>query len=194
VCLDFRKLETSKGGFENVLVITDHFTRYAQAIPTRNQTAKTTANALFSNFIIHYGIPKTIHTDQGANFESHLIHELCQITGITKSRTTRYHPMGNGLCERFNRIFLKMFGTLQSEQKADWKKHIGPIVNAYNCMKQSSTGQSPFYLMFGREPRLPINLVFKTNPDEDKKRIHDRICCKSKKQIEHLVQNGTAEH
>lgn len=168
LCLDFLTIETSKGGYENVLVITDHFTRYAQAIPTRNQTAKTTADVLFNNFIIHYGIPKKIHTDQGANFESNLIKELCEITGVMKSRTTPYHPMGNGLCERFNRTLIKMLGTLHPEQKKDWKKHIGPIVHCYNCMKQSSTGQTPFYLMFGREPRLPIDLAFKTNPYEDK--------------------------
>lgn len=168
LCLDFLTLETSKGGYENVLVITDHFTRYAQAIPTKNQTAKTTADVLFNNFIIHYGIPKKIHTDQGANFESNLIKELCEITGVMKSRTTPYHPMGNGLCERFNRTLIKMLGTLHPEQKKDWKKHIGPIVHCYNCMKQSSTGQTPFYLMYGREPPLPIDLAFKTNPYEDK--------------------------
>ena len=171
VCLDFLKLETSKGGYEHVLVITDHFTRYAQAIPTRNETAKTTADALFNNFILHYGIPKKIHTDQGANFESNLIKELCDITGMTKSRTTPYHPMGNGLCERFNRTLIKMLGTLQPDQKRDWKQHIGPIVHAYNCMKQSSTGHSPFFLMYGREPRLPVDLVFKTNPNEDQKNM-----------------------
>lgn len=73
VCLDYLSLERSKGGFENILVITDHFSRYAQAIPTRNQTAKTTARVLFENFILHYGFPARIHSDQGQNFESKLI-------------------------------------------------------------------------------------------------------------------------
>lgn len=151
-------LEKSKGGYENILVITDHFTRFAKAIPTKYQTAKTTAIALFYNFMIHYGIPKTIHTDQGANFESHLIPELCQITGMNKSRATPYHPMGNGLCERFNRTLLKMLGTLQPDQKADWKQHIGQLVHAYNWMRQTSTGHTPYSLMFGRDPRLPVDL------------------------------------
>ena len=70
VCLDYLSLEKSKGGFEDILVITDHFSRYAQAIPTRNQTAKTMARALFDNFIVHYGFPARIHSDQCQNFES----------------------------------------------------------------------------------------------------------------------------
>lgn len=159
VCLDFLTLETSKGGYKNILVITDHFTRYAQAIPTRNQTARTTAEALWSGFIVHYGIPKRIHTDQGANFCSKLMRELCSISGMEKTRTTPYHPMGNGMCERFNRTLLNMLGTLDPDQKADWKKYVGPMTHAYNSTKHSSTGFSPFCLMFGREPRLPIDLV-----------------------------------
>ena len=58
--MDFLKLDMCKGGFENVLVITDNFTRYAQAIPTKNMTAKTTADMFYINFIIHYGLPQRI--------------------------------------------------------------------------------------------------------------------------------------
>ena len=77
LCIDFLTLEMSKGGFPHILVITNHFTRFAQAIPTRNMTAKTTAEALFNNFIKHNGIPSRIHSDQGANYESQIIKELC---------------------------------------------------------------------------------------------------------------------
>ena len=86
--MDFLTLEQSKGGYQHILVITDHFTRFAQAIPTRNMTTKATAEALFNNFINNYGIPTRIHSDQGANFESQIIKELRQITGMQKSRTT----------------------------------------------------------------------------------------------------------
>ena len=83
----------------------------------RNETAKTTARVLFDNYIVHYGFPARIHSDQGANFELNLIKELCKIAGVEKSRTTPYHPMGNGQVERFNQTLLQMLGTLQENQK-----------------------------------------------------------------------------
>ena len=159
VCIDFLKLERSKGGIENVLVVTDHFTKYAQAYPTHNQTARTTAKALFEKFFVHYGFPRRIHSDQGRNFESKLIEALCTLSGIEKSRTTPYHPMGNGIAERFNSTLINMLGTLESKQKVDWKSHIGSMVHAYNCTKHDTTGFSPYFLMFGRHPRIAVDLA-----------------------------------
>ena len=159
LCMDFLSLETSKGGYQYILVITDHFTRYAAAIPTKNMTAKTTATALFNEFITHYGFPMKIHSDQGGCFESKLMKELCELSGMAKSRTTPYHAAGNGTTERWNKTLLDMLGTLDPDQKTDWKSHIGPLVHAYNSTKHESTNISPYYLMFGRQPRLAIDVV-----------------------------------
>jgi transposase InsO family protein len=160
VCMDFLSLESSSGGYQHILVITDHFTKYAQAVPTRNQTAKTTAEALFNNFVVQYGFPKRLHSDQGTNFEGHVIRELCQLAGVEKSRTSPYHPMCNGITERFNRTLLGMLGTLEPEKKAAWHKHVPAMVHAYNCTAHDSTGHSPYFLMFGRHPRLPVDIMF----------------------------------
>lgn len=160
VCMDYLSIEASSGGFQSVLVITDHFTRYAVAVPTRNQTARTTAEVLFNSFIVHYGFPRRLHSDQGASFEGKVIKELCKLTNMVKSHTTTYHPMGNGMTERFNRTLLSMLGTLEKDEKRQWHKHVPALVHAYNCTTHESTGYTPYYLLFGREPRLPIDLVF----------------------------------
>ena len=165
VCMDYLTLEPAKG-IGNVLVITDHFTKYALAIATKNQTAKTTAEVLHDSFITHFGIPMRIHSDQGACFESDIIKELCKITGMTKSRTTPYHPMGNPIPERFNRTLLNMLGTLEPDKKSDWKKYLPSLTYAYNCTKHETTKVSPHELMFGRKPRLPIDSMFDTPVQE----------------------------
>jgi hypothetical protein len=82
VYIDYLSLEKSSGGYENILVIKDHFTRYTQAIPSRNQTAHATARVLFENFFCHYSFPARLHRDQGCNFESKVIQELCMIAGV----------------------------------------------------------------------------------------------------------------
>ena len=114
--LDYLKIEPSKENIENVLVITDHFTRGAQAFPSKTQTALATAKLLWNNFILHYGFPEKNITDQGRNFESELIGYLCQLAGVQKLRTSPYHPQTNGQCERFNGTLLNMLGTLTPEQ------------------------------------------------------------------------------
>ena len=160
VHMDYLSLEPSKGNIENVLVITDHFTRYALAYPSKTQTAQATARILWDNFICHYGFPEKFISDQGRNFESDLIKELCKIAGVRKIHTTPYHPQGNGQCERFNSTLCNMLGTLSDEEKSDWKSHLGCMTHAYNCTKHASTTYSPYYLMFGRHPRLPIDIEF----------------------------------
>ena len=96
--LDYLQIEPSKGNIENVLIVTDHFTRYAQPYPSKTQTALATAKLLWNNFIVHYGFPTKIISDQGHNFESELIANLCEVAGVQKLRTSPYHPQTKGQC------------------------------------------------------------------------------------------------
>ena len=160
VHLDYLKIEPRKGNVENVLIITDHFTRYAQVFPSKTQTALATAKLLWNNFILHYGFPEKIITDQGRNFESELVENLCQVAGVKKPVHQPIPPTTNGQCECFNSTLLNMLGTLNPEQKKDWKSHVPAMVHAYNCSKNAATGFSPYYLLFGREPRLPVDVEF----------------------------------
>ncbi|GFR73019.1 Pol polyprotein [Elysia marginata] len=86
-------------------------------------SARTTAAALLG-FIQTFGVPKRLHSDQGVNFESKTIQEFCNLLGIQKSRTTPYHPMGNGACERLNQTLIRMVGTLPDDKKKNWQQHI----------------------------------------------------------------------
>lgn len=183
LCMDFLKIEPDSKNTQNVLVLTDHFTRYAFAIPTRDQKATTVAKVLWEHVFVHYGFPERLHSDQGRDFESRVIQELCRTLGIKKSRTTPYHPQGNGQCERFNQTLLNLLGTLEDEKKESWRSHVSPLVHAYNCTRNDATGESPYLLMFGREPLLPIDLKLGLAPDTDQptshhtyvKRLKDRL-------------------
>ncbi|RXN14231.1 Retrovirus-related Pol polyprotein from transposon 297 [Labeo rohita] len=188
VCIDFLSLEPDSKGIANVLVITDHFTRYAQAFPTRDQRAVTVAKVLVEKFFVHYGLPSRIHSDQGRDFECRLIRELLGMLGIRKSRTTPYHPQGDPQPERFNRTLLSMLGTLNPAHKSKWSQYISQLVHAYNCTKNEATGYSPYYLLFGREARLPIDVCFGTSPDGERGVNHLQYVERMKTELQHAYQ------
>ncbi|KAK7893154.1 hypothetical protein WMY93_022306 [Mugilogobius chulae] len=155
----------------NILVITDHFTRFAVAVPTKDQKARTVAKALWDNFLVYYGFPSRLHSDQGRDFESRTIKELCSLIGAEKVRTTPYHPQGNPV-ERFNRTLISMLGTLEEKDKHHWRDFVKPVVHAYNCTRNDSTGYSPYELMFGRQPTLPVDLILGLKPPTETHTTH----------------------
>ena len=183
VCMDFLSIEPDSSNTCNVLVITDHYTRYAQAFSTKDQKATTVAKVLWEKYFVHYGLPRRMHSDQGRDFESKLVHELLEMLGVEKSRTTPYHPQGDPQPERFNRTLLDMLGTLDTKQKNQWSRHIGHLVHVYNCSQNDATGYAPYYLMFGREARLPIDLSFGISCDGSSIQSYQRYVTNMRKEL-----------
>ena len=140
-------LPETPNGNSYILVVGDYFTCWMEALPIPNQEATTVASKLVDEIFLRFSILEQLHSDQGAQFESQLMSEVCNLLHIHKTRTTPYHPQRDGLVERFNRTLLNMLGTCASDHPFNWEQYIRKV-----CI---STGYTSFYLMFGRQARLP---------------------------------------
>ena len=134
--------ETTQGN-KHLLVIMDHFTKWCEVFPTKDQKARTVAETLVSKVFSRFGPPTVIHSDQGRNFESNLMHEICCLMGVHKSRTSAYHPQCDGLVERQNRTLQDMLTSYVSKHQHDWDRWVDLVAYAYNTSTHASTGYSP---------------------------------------------------
>ena len=155
-------LPESEAGNLYVLVASEYFTKWVEVYAIPNQEAITVAKKLTDEMFCRFSPPEQLHSDQGRQFESELIKEICKLLNISKTRTTPYHQQCDGLVERFNRTLLDMLATTTREHPFDWEDQIRKVCMAYNTSVHSSTGFTPFYLMFGREAKLPIDLMYGT--------------------------------
>ena len=151
-------LERSAQGYRFVLVLIDYATRYPEAIPLRNISAKSVAQALF-HVISRVGIPKEILTDQGTNFMSRTMKELYGLLKVKAIRTSVCHPATDGLCERFNRTLKSMIRKFVQEDARNWHQWLDPLLFAVWEVPQASTGFSPFELLYGRRPKGVLDLI-----------------------------------
>ena len=155
-------LPESEAGNLYILVASDYFTRWVEAYPLPNQEATTVARKLTDELFFRFSPPEQLHSDQGRQFESTVIAEMCKLLGIAKTRTTPYHPQCDGLVERFNRTLLAMMATAVQERPFEWEGHLRRLCMAYNTSVHPTTGYTPFYLMFGRQARMPIDIMYGT--------------------------------
>ena len=146
-------LPVTEKGNRYILSMCDLFTRWAEAVPLPDQTATSIAKAIVDNIVAVHGLPGSILTDQGRNFESQLVADLCRLLGIKKIRTTAYHPQGNGLCERFNGSLCDILASLVNADGTNWDVFLAPALGIFRAKKNRSTGFSPFELTFGRTPK-----------------------------------------
>ena len=147
----------SPSGNRYILVITDLFSRFVTAVPLTHNTAELTALTLFRHIFCRFGVCSTLITDQGSHFANHLMRAFKHLLGYHYILTTPYHPQSNGVIERFNASMVVQLSKLQHKHHNNWDDYLDAVVFAYNTSAHKSTGLSPFQLVFGRSPRLPID-------------------------------------
>jgi len=158
----------SVSGNKYLLVVSDCFTKWVEAFPIRNFRTKTIAEILVNQVISRFGVPLEIHTDQGRNFDSRLFLELALLLGIKKTRTTPLHPQSNGIVERQHQTIINYLAKFISENQRDWDRWIGLCLLAYRSARHETTKISPAEMCFGRELKLPIDLLRGVSPQEHK--------------------------
>ena len=158
-------LPVSDSGNKYLLVMEDYFTKYPEVVPIPDQEAATVAEALVNVYVCRHGVPLSLHSDQGSNFESRLFSEMCTILGIQKTRTTPWHPQSNGLVENFNKTLARMISHFVSKNHRDWDAKVPLLLLSYRTAVHASTGYSPAELTYGRQLRLPLELQMELPPD-----------------------------
>ena len=152
-------------GYEYIVVIGDYFTKWTEAYPLRDHTAQTIADVLMEEFVARFGLPRSIHSDQGREFESQLIARLCNLLRIKKTRTVPYNPKSDGLVERANRTVKQILATLVDETRENWSNHLPYVMLAYRASIHESIKCTPNLLMLNRETTLPVDLMFWSPPE-----------------------------
>ena len=152
-------LPLSEQGNHYVLVVMDCFSRWTEAYPIPDFSAKTVADVLVNQFFSRFGCSLELHSDQGRTYESQLFTETMKLLGIHKTRSSLYHPASNVMVERFNSTLLSMISVFIQDNQSSWDKNLPLLTAAYRPAKHESTGFSPNLLFLGRETNLPIDLT-----------------------------------
>ena len=142
-----------------ILVMGEYLTRYVTVASLPDQTAESVAKAFIKNIITRHGVPEKVLTDQGTNFMSDLMASLYKQCGVTRIRTSAYRPQCDGMVERVNRTLADIIASYVEKEPSKWSEFLDVAAFAYNTAVHSSTGYSPFYLMYGREAREPDDLM-----------------------------------
>ena len=153
-------LKQTARGNRFILTVVDYFTKWVEAYPLKEHTAKTVANTIVTEWVSRYGVPLHLHCDQAPEFESKVIADFCKMLGSTKTRTSPYHPIGNGLAERSNQTLESILKCTVNENKDNWDLELPFALMAYRATPSATTGCSPNLLVHGRETTLPIDIMY----------------------------------
>ena len=157
---------TGENNKRNRYILTFHsdLTKFMAAILIPMQDGETVAHEFVQNFVLKYGIPEVILTDQGANVLSELFTRICKLLNIKKIQTTAFHPESNCSLERGHKVLVEYFRHYIAEDQRDWDEWIVYATYVYNVMILRATGYLPFELIFGHSARIPSALQAQPTP------------------------------
>ena len=169
----------SEKGHRYILTVIDVATRYPEAVPMKDITSTDVAEALLTVFS-RVGFPAQILSDQGPQFDSHLMKEFVNLCGSRGVRTSPYHPQANGIIERFHSTIKAMLRKVASDRPRDWDRFLPSLLFACRELPSETTGFSPFQLLFGREVRGPVALLQEVwtdreHSDDDAKPVYSYV-------------------
>ena len=157
-------LTTSSNGNSHCLTLVDNYSKWCHLVPVKTQSAEETALVLFKEIIPLHGVPCRLHHDLGRGFVSKIMVHLLKLLNIRQTSTLAYSPQSNE-AEAYNKVFKSHIRTLLHTTCSEWELAIPSILTFQRLACNSQTGLSPFYIMFGREGRLPAELLYPPPPD-----------------------------
>ena len=153
-------LQETPEGYKHILVIIDKFSKWPEFIPVKTKTAEELSAALTKYWVTHYGVPRTIIADNAKQFLGNLWRVWGAHMGAETRYTSPYHPQSNAQVERLNRVVKEALRAMCSTKPTSWPEYLAPLAFAYRTAVHSSTGFSPYQLLFGRQPVLPADAIY----------------------------------
>jgi len=153
-----------------LLVVVDHFSKWVELFPLTNGTANKIASIIEREIFCRFGAPKSILTDNGTNFRSKCLHQLCKAWGIKQKFTSPYHPQAN-LTERINRTLRGCLSTYIADKQKKWDEYLPAVALALRTAVSDTTGYSPSMLVFGREILTPLDRNLEISSEDFSSRI-----------------------
>ena len=194
VQIDHQKICMTDSGYNQVLVMIDHFTKYAEAMPCITASAEETCDHLINTWIARHGCQMTLQSDNGTSFVGELTKELMRRSQVAQAHSMTYHPQTNGLVERQNRTLVSMLRVYCSSYMTDWGRYLPQVMGAYNSAQHSTTGVSPHMMLTGHEKSSPLTFFYpeyegkKTSPQ-----VYVRDVIRRQQMLKDLCRRNTQQ-
>ncbi len=161
VAIDLLTLPLTTEGHRYLLVAIDHFSRFSILVPLKDKQAKSVARALIDELFCKYNTPKVLLSDNGTELNNQMLSSICANYSITKYNVLAFHPASNGMVEQQNRKIIHHLRTLVGDVSSTWHEWVPQVMASLNTSLHKSIGDTPHFIVFGQDKRLPFNFLLK---------------------------------